>query len=101
MNRNNFRINILEEAFSSFIDIVSTYASQHNLPEEDKRQLLKMITDAYVDKKLEYFLGDRLNKLGSFLNFSLDYALKNDNKSNGSNYRIGYVKHLKQLIANE
>ncbi|GAB6010685.1 hypothetical protein [Viscerimonas tarda] len=102
MDKNSLKVKTLEEAFNSFVDIINTYASQHDLPEDDRKQLLRMVTDAYCDKKIEYFLEDRLNKFGSFLNFSLDFALKSDNSKDRIKVnRIGYIKHLQQLITNE
>ena len=51
---------VLEEAFNSFLDIINEYASQQDLSEEDKKQLLKLVEDAYVNKRIEYFLNERL-----------------------------------------
>ncbi len=102
MYKKSLKMEVLEEAFNSFLDIINEYASQQSLSEEDKKQLLKLVEDAYVNKKIEYFLDERLSKFSSFLDFSYCFALKKPNsKDIKSNYSIAYVKHLKQLVANE
>lgn len=57
------------------MDIIQEYASLHNLSEEDKKHLIKLTEDAYLDKKLEYYLEDKLVTYSSFLNFSANLAL--------------------------
>ncbi len=102
MYKKSLKMEVLEEAFNSFLDIINEYASQHNLSEEDKKQLFKLVEDAYVNKKIEYFLDEKLSKFSSFLDFSYCFALKKpDSKDSKSNYCVAYVKHLKQLVANE
>lgn len=74
MYKKSLRMEVLEEAFNSFLDIINEYASQQDLSEEYKKQLLKLVEDAYVNKRIEYFLNERLSKFTSFLDFSYCFA---------------------------
>lgn len=92
---------ILEEAYESFLKIAEEYASDHNLSDSDKKELLEMIGKAYTDKKIEYFLTEKLSRLSQFMNFSFSYSIKEPKDRKGKmEYSIAYVKHLKQMVTN-
>lgn len=101
MYNKSLKIKILEEAFNSFLDIIDEYASQHGLSNIDKEDLIKLAKDAFIDKKIEYYLEDKLSSYSSFLEFSTNLALKNNvKKAEKSSLNILYVKQLKQLVTN-
>lgn len=102
MYKKSLKLKVLNEAFDSFLDIINEYASKNNLSDKDKNHLIKLAKDAYVDKKIEYYLEDKLASYSSFLDFSVNFALnKNAGETEKSYWNILYVKQLEEFISNE
>jgi uncharacterized protein YktA (UPF0223 family) len=103
MYKKSLKEKILDDAYKSFKDIISEYSEKNNISESDKDLLYRLILKAYLDKKMQYFLEDKLSDMSSYLDFALNFALQNDNKDiDKSNLNIFYVKHLKKsLVSNE
>jgi hypothetical protein len=92
------KMEVLDKAYDTFIKILEEYAAQNNLSKEDRKALRYAIYHAYSEKKATYFLEERLSKFCSILDFSANFALKQDSKHKQNDYSIAYMKHLKQLI---
>ena len=102
MYNKSLKVKVLEEAFNSFLDIINEYASLHDLSDADKEELVKLARDAFYDKKIKYYLEDKLSSYSPFLDFSANLALKKNGKEiDKSSWNILYVKQLKQLVTNE
>ena len=98
----NLKIRVLDEAFDSFKEIIDEYAQAHDLSEKDYETLLDLYNKAYLEKKMTYFLEDKLSNLGSYLLWSAACALKQDFCKEDKYYdRIMYFKQLNHTFTNE
>ena len=96
------KIKVLEEAYEAFVKMAETYAAEHHLAESDKKAVLDMIRKAYIEKKAAYLLTEKLGKMNSYLQFSWAQAVQEPKDRNERRkYNIAYVKHLKQIVAND
>jgi hypothetical protein len=94
----NTRMDVLKEAYGLFIKMIEKYASEQNLPKNDKDKLIGLAKKAYLEKMAEYYLAGRLSKLNSILTSSVEYALKHSaEKDMTSDYSVGYIKYIKHL----
>ena len=91
MYNKSLKVKVLEEAFNSFLDIINEYASLHDLSDADKEELVKLARDAFYDKKIKYYLEDKLSSYSSFLDFSANLALKKNGKDLSSTYKCNFL----------
>ena len=83
-------------------EIIDEYAQAHDLSENDYETLLDLANKAYLEKKMTYFLEDKLSNLGSYLLWSAACALKQDFCKEDKYYdRIMYFKQLNHTFTNE
>jgi hypothetical protein len=61
----NSRMDVLKEAYTLFVKMIEKYASEQNLPENDKNKLIDLAKKAYQEKVAEYYISGRLSKLNS------------------------------------
>ena len=90
---------VLDEAYDTFNKIINDYASSHGLSEEEKEELLVLVNNAYQDKKMTYFLEDKLDLYETYLKNSANVALKErTEKMEKADLNILYFKQLKELM---
>ncbi len=97
----NIKIRILDEAFDSFKEIIDEYAQAHNLSKKDYETLLNLANKAYLEKKMTYFLEDKLSSYASYLLWSMGCALKQNSCKEDKYYDIMYFKQLNHTFTNE
>lgn len=98
----DLKIRVLDEAFDSFREIINEYAQAHDLSEKDYETLLDLANKAYLEKKMIYFLEDKLSAFGDYLLWSLACALRQDSCKEDKYYdRIMYFKQLNHTFTNE
>ena len=95
------KVKVLDEAFSSFKEILNEYAETHNLTEKDYAYLCEIIDHAYQEKRMVYFLEDKLQSLNSYLKWSMSCALQTKPCKDEFYNNFMYVKHLKKIFADE
>jgi hypothetical protein len=96
------RKSVIDETYRSFFELINDNASLNDLKKNEKDLLIQALREVYISKKAELVLNERLSKFNEFLNFSVDFALKQSSDTNTrNNYNVAYVRHLKELITNE
>lgn len=95
------KIRVLDEAFDSFKEIINEYAEAHDLSKKDYESLLNLAQKAYLEKKMSYFLEDRLSDYASYLLLSVGCALKQNSCEEDKYYDIMYFKQLNHTFTNE
>ena len=98
----NLKIRVLDEAFDSFKEIIDEYAQAHDLSEKDYETLLDLANKAYLEKKMTYFLEDKLSNFGAYLWWSAACVLRQDFCKEDKYYdRIMYLIQLNHTFTNE
>ncbi|MFN3378691.1 MAG: hypothetical protein ACK41O_04500 [Runella zeae] len=99
---NNPQIKALDEALGLFLEALKEFSKTQNLTETQTLALESLIKDAYLEKKMEYYLQSRLGGFSSRLNFLLNedliYKPKGDVHSPTD---FLYLNHINQLVTNE
>lgn len=94
------RTEALEDAYNLFMEILKEYAESNSLSESNFSELKSLIDEAYIDKKISYFLDFKLDNLNEKIDTFVDFALSNPSKK--SNYiNLFYIKQTNHLITNE
>lgn len=89
------KVKVLDEAFSSFKEILNEYAETQNLTEKDYAYLCEIIDHAYQEKRMVYFLEDKLQSLNSYLKWSMSCALQTKPCKDEFYNNFMYVKHFR------
>ena len=98
----NLKIRVLDEAFDSFKEIIDEYAQAHDLSEKDYETLLDLANKAYLEKKMTYFLEDKVSNFGAYLWWAATCALRQDSCKEDKYYdKIMYFKQLNHTFTNE
>ncbi len=98
----NIKVRVLDDAFDSFKEILNEFAKIHDLSEEDYEALMELANNAYLEKKMTYFLEDKFYAMSIYLDHAAGCALKQKTcKEEYYGDKLMYVKQLKHMFANE
>lgn len=102
LSMRNERMQALEEAYNYFNKILEEYSMSKNLNDSDLEELKLLIKEAYLDKKLNYFLETKLSNFNDYLDFAMASALNQTTSKQDSSFSsLFYLRHTKQLLTNE
>jgi hypothetical protein len=100
---NNHKIDALDEAYQNFSTVFEEYIQKNNLNPDDIRKIKKALLKAYNEKKMTYYLDNKIDNLTNHIDHTLEFALTNlgQSKKNRELKNIFYLKHTMQLLTNE
>ena len=102
--KKDFEIKSLDDAYIVLFQAFEDYAQSHNMKESDREAIKKLIEEAYIAKKAERFIANKvgvhMDYLGNYFNLMLGkFANKSRIDSNEKlKYNAFYIKHLKELV---
>ena len=89
---------VLDMAYSNLCHVFMSYAHDNDINEKERDRILKLFSEAYMDKKAKMFLSERLmphfQSMYDDLCFALNYNKKD--KKNRDSVEIMYLDHLKK-----
>ena len=102
--KKDFEVKSLDDAYIILFQAFEDYAQSHNLEESDREAIKKLIEEAYIAKKTERFIANKvgihMDYLGNYFNFMLEKFTNENHRSDSGKlkYNAFYIKHLKELV---
>lgn len=95
------KIKHLEEAKIVFIKVLDEYLARNPDKAEEIMELKNDLEYAYLTKKSQYFLENRLGFLNDYLTNAFSFALEDKNTLDDISSSLLYLKHSKRFTLNE
>lgn len=65
----------LDTAKDMLMNALNEYKNSKEISDEDYSYFLRLITEAYFDRKVEYLLAQKLNNMGLYLSNAINFSL--------------------------
>jgi len=96
-------LDALNEAFSTLLETLEENSDKFNLTDEELKELKESIKKAYLERKLNIYLNNKITKFTNRFNRSLSYYVSNNflpSPSKDPSSSLFYLKH-NSLVHNE
>jgi len=91
----------LDKAYNIFLKALNEYA-KNNGNGIDVSEIRQILHDVYTDKKLAYYIENKLGKFNNYLNDMLSMTSKYLNEKDDREFtKMFYLKHMRQILRNE
>lgn len=94
ISRKSLAIENLEEAYGLFLKAFQEYATKQNLSQKQIQEFQELIKKAYLEKKVAYFLSDKLEDYESYFNKAFTLALRGSLSELSDSSQLDFAKLL-------
>lgn len=95
------KIKNLDEAKMLFLNVLNEYLQRNPDKLKEIMELKRDLDKAYVNRKSQLFLENRLDFLNDYLTNAFSFALEDKNSIDDISSSLLYLKHSKRFTLNE